>query len=161
MANKTKLVSDALYEQAQLALRNTGKSGDVGRKLQAIISAKTHGVKAVSEIFGISRKSLMSWIKNFATESENGLHTKTGRGRKRLINSDIEDRVHKILHDKPDITIEQLRQILSDKYNVNAARMTVHRLIKRLGMSYITPRPQHYKSDESAQDDFKKNSETQ
>ena len=160
MANKTKLISDELYEQAHLALKDVGKSGDIGRKLQAIISAKTHGVKAVAEIFGITRKSLMSWIKNFAMESEKGLQTKAGRGRKRLINSDIEDNVYQLLQNKPNITIEQLRQILSEKHNVKVARMTVHRLIKRLGMSYITPRPQHHKADLEKQEDFKKNSKT-
>jgi len=156
MANKTKLVSDELYAAAQLALRKSGKSGDVGRKLQAIISAKEHGIKAVAEIFGITRKSLMSWIKAFSMESEQGLQTKSGRGRKRLINSDIEDSIRQIIHNKPDMTIEQLRHMLSEKYHVKVARMTVHRLIKRLGMSYITPRPQHYKTDLEKQSAFKK-----
>ena len=122
MANKTKLISEELYEQAQLALRNAGKSGDIGRKLQAIISAKTHGIKMVAEIFCVTRKSLMSWIKNFEKESENGLKTKSGRGRKRLINSDIEDKVYKILQDKPDITIEQLRQILFGSFDFQVGK---------------------------------------
>ena len=156
MANKTKAISDELFILAQSALKESGKSGDVGRKLQAIISAKAHGVRAVAKIFGVSRQSLMTWIKSFAAESENGLKIKSGRGRKRLINKEIEEIARNILQENPNTTIDHLQQILHNKHNVSASRATVHRMIKRLNLSYITPRPQHYKTDLATQEVFKK-----
>ncbi len=55
MANKTKAINKGLLKQAQDSLKNTSRDGEIGRKLQAIISAEEHGVKAASEIFGVSR----------------------------------------------------------------------------------------------------------
>jgi transposase len=160
MANITKAISDDLFILAQSALKESGKSGDVGRKLQAIISAKEHGVRAVAKIFGVSRQSLMTWIKSFAAESEDGLKIKSGRGRKRLINKEIEGIARNILQENPNTTIDHLQQILFYKHNVSVARATVHRMIKRLDLSYITPRPQHYKTDIIAQEQFKKTPES-
>lgn len=158
MANKTKAISDDLYNLAQDALQKSTKSGDVGRKLQAIISAKTYGVRSVAKIFGVSRQTIMTWISNFAAESKEGLKIKSGRGRKLLISNDIANIAYDILQKNPNTTIDQLQQIIEDKHGVKAGRATVHRLMKRLNLSYITPRPQHYKTDLVAQDEFKKNS---
>ena len=40
MVGVSKAVSDELFEQAQVALKELGKVGKISRKLQAIIAAK-------------------------------------------------------------------------------------------------------------------------
>ena len=42
----SKAVSDELFEQAQVALKELGKVGKISRKLQAIIAAKKFGQKS-------------------------------------------------------------------------------------------------------------------
>ena len=59
---------------------------------------------------------------------------------------------------KSNITIDELRLKIMKKYDVDLSRSTTHRLMKRLGFSYITPRPRHYKAKEEEQEDFKKKS---
>ena len=40
MAQRSKAISDDLYEQARKSLKEAGREGEAGRRLQAIISAK-------------------------------------------------------------------------------------------------------------------------
>lgn len=158
MARKSKAISDALFEQAKRSLKELGRSGEAGRRLQAIISAKSKGITAVAEIYGITRMTLMSWIRSFENESTKGLAIKAGRGRKRKIDLKTEDEVRAIIKANPNITIDELRIKMTERYGINLGRSTVHRLMKKLSFSYITPRPRHHKSNMDLQEDFKKKS---
>lgn len=158
MAQKSKAVSDALYEQAKKSLKALGRSGESGRRLQAIISAKTMNITTVAEVYGVTRMTLMSWIRNFEAESTQGLEIKKGRGRKRLIAFEHEDAIKAMIKSNPNITIDELGLKIVEAYGITLSRSTVHRLMKRLSFSYITPRPRHYKSNTGLQEDFKKKS---
>lgn len=159
MAQKSKAISDDLYEQAKKNLKEAGREGEAGRRLQAIISAKTYGITAVAKIYSITRTTLMSWIRNFEKESTQGLSIKPGRGRKPKLNAEIKEDIREIIKSTPNITIDHLRLKVMEKYGVSIGRSTIHRLMKKLSFSYITPRPRHYKSDKDAQEEFKKKSQ--
>ena len=158
MRTKSKAISADLYEQAKKSLKKAGRDGEVGRRLQAIISAKKHGITAVAKIYSISRTTLMSWIRNFENESIQGLIIKPGRGPKSKISPEIREDARAIIKSNPNITIDHLRLKIMEKYDINIGRATVHRLMKSLSFSYITPRPRHYKSDKDLQEEFKKKS---
>lgn len=158
MSRQSKAISDELFEQAKRDLKALGRSGEAGRRLQAIISAKSKGIKAVSEVYGITRMTLMSWIRNFDAESTQGLMIKPGRGRKRKIDADLEGNISVMIKTNPNITIDELRLKIIEEYDITPSRSTVHRLMKRLSFSYITPRTRHYKAKESQQEAFKKKS---
>ena len=158
MAQKSKAISDNLYEQAKKGLKEAGRDGEAGRRLQAIISAKKHGITAVAKIYSITRATLMSWIRNFEKESLDGLSIKPGRGRKSKMNDEIREDARAMIKSNPNITIDHLRLKVMEKYDISIGRSTVHRLMKNLSFSYITPRPRHYKSDKDLQEDFKKKS---
>lgn len=158
MARKSNAISDDLYEQAKESLKRSGRSGEAGRRLQAIISAKAHGITAVAKVYNITRATLMSWIRSFEKESMRGLSIKPGRGRKSKMGSEIEENVRLMIKANPNITIDQLRLQVMEKYNISIGRSTIHRLMKKLLFSYITPRPRHYKSNQDLQEEFKKKS---
>lgn len=158
MARKSNAISNELYEQAKKGLREAGRDGQVGRRLQAIISAKKYGITTVSKIYDITRATLMSWIRTFEKESMHGLSIKPGRGRKPKMNAEIREDVRTMIKANPNITIDHLRIKVMEKYDISIGRATVHRLMKKLSFSYITPRPCHHKSDKSLQEDFKKKS---
>lgn len=159
MSRQSKAISDALFEQAKISLKQLGRSGEAGRRLQAIISAKTKGITAVSEVYGITRMTLMSWIYKFKASSTEGLKIKAGRGRKRKIPLAAEKSAKNMIEKNPTITIDEVRLKIIEKHGISPSRTTVYRLMKRLSFSYITPRPRHYKAQEDLQEDFKKNSE--
>jgi transposase len=156
MAGVSKAVSDELLEQAQIALKDLGKSGKISRKLQAIIAAKKFGISLSAQVFETSRQSLMTWVKNFEKDIKNGLELKNGRGRKPVANSEIKSFAAQIMQENPNTTNTELRKIIKEKHSVTLSETTANRLVKQLGLSYITPRPKHYKSDVSAQNEFKK-----
>jgi transposase len=158
MARKSKAVSEELYIKAREELCLLGKQAVISNKLQAIISVKKHGVKAVADFFGTTRQTIMTWINNFKAESSDGLKIQVGRGRKHLINNEIEQAICQFMQKNPNTTINGLCKFIMEKQNIVISKSTAHRLMQKIGLSYITPRPRHYKSEQSLQDDFKKNS---
>ena len=158
MARTSKAISDILFEQAKESLKKLGRSGEAGRRLQAIISAKTMGISRVAGAFGITRMTLMAWIRNFEADATKGLTIKAGRGRKRMLSNEKEDDIRSLIQANPNITIDELKQKIHEKYALTLSRSTVHRLMKKLSFSYITPRPRHYKSKDSLKEEFKKKS---
>jgi transposase len=161
MTRRSKAISDELLEQAKTSLKELGRSGEAGRRLQAIISAKSKGIKAVAEVYGITRMTLMAWISKFQSELEQGLTIKSGRGRKRKIGAAAEEQIKSMIQEKPHITIQELRLKVMEKYEMDLSPSTIYRLIKRLNFSYITPRPRHYKAKQEQQEAFKKKSATE
>lgn len=158
MAGISKAVSETLYKKAQEGLKEVSKSGDVSRKLQAIVSSKEHGISKVSEIFGVSRVTLMEWIHKFSKDGIEGLHLQAGRGRKPvLVASEIEE-VRKIVEADHNITIKAVMLKIQDLFSKKLSKSAVHNLLKKMGFSHITARPSHYKKDPSAQEEFKKKS---
>ncbi len=161
MARTSKAISDNLFLEAKQALKKLGKKGEAGRRLQAIISAKTHGIKAVAEIFDITRMTLMSWIRKFEEESIQGLGIKPGRGPKSKLSAEQQEQIREIILSNPNIAIKELRLKIIEKFGVTVGKSTVHRIMKKLNFSYITPRPRHYKADKEKQEKFKKKSATE
>jgi transposase len=158
MTRKSKAISDTLFEHAKECLKELGRSGEAGRRLQAIISAKSKGISAVAEVYGITRVTLMAWIRSFEADATNGLAIKDGRGRKRTLSPETEEEIRSVIKENPNITIDELKITIARKYGITLGRSTVHRLMKKLSFSYITPRPRHYKSNPDLQEEFKKKS---
>jgi len=154
----SKAISEEIYNKAKEALAEVARGGDVSRKLQAIKSAKEHGISKIADIFGVSRVAIMSWIKDFSESGIDGLKLKAGRGRKSaLIDREIAE-IQKWLKENPNITLDGIRFKLREVFNKELSMGATHNLLKKLKFSYITPRPSHYKKDESSHDEFKKKS---
>ena len=156
MAGKSKAISDELLKKAELAVKALGTTGEVARRLQAIISAKENGITIVAKIYRITRGTLLNWIKSFELEAEEGLKVKPGRGRKCAIDDEIAEKIRVHLQKDPNLTLRHIKILLEEKYHLKVSEMTVHRLMQRLSLAYITPRPSHYKSDKKLQEAFKK-----
>jgi transposase len=157
MPRVSSAISENLILKCKIALKQQGKSGEISRRLQAIISAKNHNISKVSSIFGITRVTLLKWIRDFDKESIDGLIINKGRGRRRIFSNKDEIKIKKIIEKNPNITARLLQKTIEDKMTIKVGIATIYRLIKRLGFSYITPRKYHYKQDKAEVDKFKKN----
>jgi transposase len=82
MSRTTKAISDELLNLCKAELKKKGVRGENGRRLQAIISAKTHGISAVAKIYNISRETLMRWISKVKTGGVKNFAVSAGRGRR-------------------------------------------------------------------------------
>ena len=158
MVGVTKAISDALFEKVKTALQEVSRSGDISRKLQAIKSAKTHGVTAIANIFGVSRMAIMDWIEAFETEGIEGLKLKPGRGRNRIMTEDEVWAIHEWIKQDSQITIKAVKLKIADEFGKSLSMAATHNLMRSLNFTYITPRPKHYKQDKTAHEAFKKKS---
>ncbi len=156
MSRSTQLLSPNEYNYAQQCLKELGKNGEQGRRLQAIISVEQHGITQVAKVFNITRSTLTLWIKAFKADSTEGLTIKKGRGRKRLLTVDQEEVIKNMILEQSSITIDELADRIEEGFSIRLGRSTVHRLMKRLRFSYMTPRQRHYKADPQKQEEFKK-----
>ena len=73
MTQISKLLDDQVVEKAKAQLHKVGKTALMTRKLEAIISAKKHGISKVAEIYDITRKTLTSWITCVRNDNLSGL----------------------------------------------------------------------------------------
>jgi len=159
MAGVTKAISKDLYGKAVDSLKVVGKSGDVSRKLQAIKSAKEHGITTVSKVFGVSRVSIMSWIREFEDGGIEGLKLKPGRGRKCILTDEEQGVVKGWISKDYNLTIQAVKVKIEGVIGKTLSYSATHSLIRKLNFSYITPRAKHHKQDSSKISEFKKKSD--
>lgn len=159
MPKKSKLLNDDLISFAEEELKNLGRYGVVTRRLQAIIAAGDHGIKKVADIYGISEFTLFSWIGKLRTKNIDELFPQPKKPRKSKISPNHHTIIKEWIENNPNITIKEMNLVIKERLNIEVGKSTVHRLMKKLGYSHITARPNHYKQDKEEKDNFKKNLE--
>lgn len=147
MSMTIKLITDELYKKAIRALSQTNEINRVSIRLKAIIPAKEHGVNLVSKIFNITSNTLRNWVKSFAENGEEGLMYEKGRGRKSKIFNEHRAAILAWTQEDCNLTINKILFLLHEKFGLRSSKSAVHRVLLDLNLSYITPRPQHYKQD--------------
>jgi len=144
MARTWKLLTAEIRSKALSVLQKLGNKGYVAIKLKAIIAAEKHGMKQACAVFGTTKASLISWIRRLDA-SPDELIVHKGRGPKRRLAESQEALIRDWIAQDSQLTIDRLRQKIEEELKVCLGRASVHRLMKRLCFSYITPRPQHHK----------------
>lgn len=157
MARTSKLLTPKVVQQAQKGLESIGQNGVIALKLKAIISAQKYGITTVAKVFGITKATLISWIKRLE-ESLNQLTVQPGRGRKSLLTIEEKTTIKEWLSHDSQLTIDQVKMKIEQKMGKCLGRTTVHRLMQKLSFSYITPRPKHYKQEAEILEEAKKKS---
>ncbi len=157
MSRTSKLLTPEVVRKAESGLAIIGKKGGVAIKLMAIISAKKNGITNVANVFGTTKATLIAWIKKL-DESIEELSVQAGRGRKRLLSPEEEVVIKGWIGQDSHLTLDHLKIKIQDEFGVCMGRTTVHRLMKRLRFSYITPRPRHHKQDPKTFEESQKKS---
>ncbi|MGL9688177.1 MAG: helix-turn-helix domain-containing protein [Wolbachia sp.] len=157
MVGKSKAIGEELYNQCKLELKKYGIRGEIGRRLQAIISAKEYGISKVAKIYIITRTTLMKWIAKFKEKGVIGFAIQPGRGPKPKLNEEKKEKIREVIEkDGVNLTAKKLQVIVEGVFAIKISESTARRLMKKLGFTYITPRPAHYKQDKNKQEEFKK-----
>lgn len=158
MPATSKLLDDSTFMRAKEGLNQIGKSAVISKKLQAIVSAKTHGISKVAAIYNVTNKSLTSWIKSLRNGSLYDLVPKNKATRKPLLGECEKKIILKWIEQDSNLTIKKIRLKIKKEMQITVSKSTVHRLIKKLGFSHITARSKHHKQKELELEEFKKNS---
>ena len=116
----------------------------------------------VAEILRVSPRAVTYWIKRYKEEGLEGLRDKDGRGAKRNLPSDKEnkfcDEVISMQETRKGgrVKAEDIRLMLDKKFGVSSSISGVYLLLKRVGLHWISSRSRHPKQSQEVQDLFKK-----
>lgn len=134
-------------------------------RLLALGNLQTGKTKSeVINTFHITFPTLREWLLRFISEGVQGLREKPGKGRKKKLPSDREEEFRKEVESLQDlreggrIRGQDVQVLLKEKFCVDHALPSVYHVLERCGLSWISSRSKHPKSNPEAQEDFKKNS---
>lgn len=157
MPRKSPLLTEAVLLNSKNDIALLGRTGELSRRLNAIISSHEHSISAVAKIYNTTSKTIHLWIKNYKELGVDGLRTKPGRGRKRLLTSADIEKISKEISNNSAITINELLAWIKETLGKSISKSTCHNVMRQSGYSYKTARKKHYKSDKGKQEEFKKN----
>ena len=115
-------------------------------------------------MFRITFPTLRTWMLRFIAKGIDGLKPQQGRGRKRKLPAAQEENFRRQVEELQQnreggrIRGQDVQVLLKEKFCVDHALPSVYHVLERCGLSWISPRSKHPKSDPEAQEDFKKNS---
>jgi len=117
----------------------------------------------IAEMFQIVPASLRRWVLRFIAKGLQGLKEQPGKGRKKKLCKEQEEEfrqeVEKLqaLREGGRVRGQDIQVLLTEKFGVNYALPSVYHVLERCGLSWISARSKHPKSDPMIQEDFKKN----
>lgn len=155
MGRRISVIYSSDVERAKLDLKKIGSLGVTANKLQAIISAYTHGIKKVCEVMDVSRDTVYRWMVNYKENGERGLQNDAKLKRSKLTESQ-KTIIKEWIETNPNNTLKELVLKCEEVFGLKIGKSSVHRALISLGYSYITGRKEHYKSSETERDYFKK-----
>jgi len=147
----------------QLAKKNSDQKMHV--RLLALGHLESGKTKTeVAEIFQISFPTLRNWLTRFLTEGIEGLRDRKGKGRKRKLpavrEEELRQQVEELQKSRKGGRVrgQDVQVLLKEKFCIDYALPSVYHVLDRCGLSWISARSKHPKSDPIAQEQFKKNS---
>ena len=151
------IISDKTYSVAQKELKKLKIEGTLFKKLQAVKLAYEHGIKETAEFLGVFPVSIRNWAKLINKDDLESLRIGSKHKEGIKLKQSHKERIKKWLEKDPNLSIVAVREKLKKQFNLEISKSTVHRAMKSVGFSYITPRQTHYKQDKTKVDRFKKN----
>ena len=118
----------------------------------------------VSDLLKFERHTVSSWVKRYEMEGIEGLRDRPGRGAKQKLPSERVPEFKKTVIKKQGergggrLKGEDIRIMLKDDFDADYSLSGVYELLKRCGMSWVSPRTVHPQTDPDKQIEFKKNS---
>jgi len=151
-------------ELRELAART--QAGAVVRRLLAIaLVLEGHPREAAAQLNGMDRQTLRDWVLRYNAEGVAGLSSRCSPGRPLALNEAQMEELRSMVLEGPDLERNKvvrwrcadLQAEIASRWSVSVAERTVGKLLRRLRMTRLQPRPYHPKKDPAAQETFKQN----
>lgn len=131
-------------------------------KLQALHHLQSGKLlKDVADIVLYDETAVRRWIRRFIAFDYEGLIEKDGRGKKPRLpkekEEDFKDAID-LLHEEKNggrITVEDIQNLLRDKFDCNYSRAGVYTLLDRINIVWISGRSKHPKHSQDVIDTYK------
>lgn len=148
-------------------LARKAKDADQVRRLLALAAVYDgKDREAAAQIGGMDRQTLRDWVHRFNEHGPDGLINIKPTGRRPKLSADQRDVLRELVEAGPDPEKDgvvrwrcvDLQRVLGQRFGVDLSTVAIGRVLKRLGFSHISARPQHPAQDTQAIAAFKKTS---
>lgn len=119
----------------------------------------------IATILGYTRRTIQNWIYAYNRLGIEGLKESPGRGNNSRLNQDqiqwLRQRIEQgpLPEDKVCVLhAADIKRIIKKQFGISYHVRSVRRLLKRLGYSYVSSRPEHPKGNPQERETFKKKS---
>ena len=135
------------------------KDGQVVRRLLALLLEGKSRTEA-ARWSGMQRRTLRDWVHRYSTEGIAGLKSRLSPGPAPLLTAQQMAELKELVVGGPDP--EQGRVVrwrcvdLRAQISVTVHERTVGKLLRKLGLTRLQPRPYHSRKEDAAQETFKK-----
>jgi len=162
---RTDLSADALRELARKE-----KVGRVVARMLAIAHALDgKGRGEAARLAGMDRQALRDTVVRYNVEGIAGLYDRPSTGRRGWLSADEQAQLKQVILERPDVkrdgcvewTLSTLcEEVIAGRFGKTMHPASLSRIVRKLGLSRQKTRPRHPKSDEKAQEAFKKGGST-
>ena len=149
----------------QLAARST--NANQARRLLALAAVRDGmSREAAAQVGGMDRQTLRDWVHAFNACGPDGLVNCKSPGAKPKLSQAQRAEVARIVEAGPDPETDvvvrwrciDLKRIIMARFNIELDEVSIGRVLKALGFSHISARPQHPAQAAGVIEDFKKTS---
>ena len=119
--------------------------------------------RKVAKMLKTSANTVQTYANKFRDFGVAGLKDKEGRGRKPNFPRDKEKELEKVILERQKkrkggrLTGTDIKNIVNKEFGIGCALRTTYDLLNRINFVCISSRSKHPKSDQKAQEDFKRN----
>ncbi len=148
-------------------LAGKAKDADQTRRLLALAAVYDGMDRATAaRIGGMDRQTLRDWAHRFNETGPDGLINVKPTGRRPKLSAEQRDVLRELVEAGPDPEKDgvvrwrcaDLQRVLGQRFGVDLSTVAIGRVLKKLGFSHISARPQHPAQDPQAIAAFKKTS---
>ena len=130
--NKITQLNEALINSAQQQLKKIPFSKTT-IKLKTITALSNNSITKVSEVFGIRRNTIKSWIRRFSESGTEGLNPKPKAAKKSKLNEKhIQELTGLITSaDGQNWTLPKLQKLIQKKYRIEISKVGIWKILKK------------------------------
>jgi len=156
------------FELSSTELREAAarmQNGAVVRRLLAIaLVLEGHSREAAAQLNGMDRQTLRDWVLRYNAQGVAGLRSRCSPGRPSALNQAQMEELRTMVLEGPDPERNKvirwrcadLQAEIASRWSASVTERTVGKMLRRLRMTRLQPRPFHPKKDAAAQETFKK-----
>jgi len=122
-----------------------------------LLMKKNFTICEVSEILGVTERTLYNWKKRYNQSGYNGLKTNPIPGRNTILNNEDMKKLKELLQMKDYWTSKEIRELIKNEFDIEFTPRHIPRILRKLGMKYQKPYVNDYRRPEDAEDILKKN----
>ena len=119
-----------------------------------------------ARIGGMDRQTLRDWVHAFNEHGPEGLINAKAPGPKPKLSAERKAELVRIVETGPDPEKDgvvrwrcaDLQRLIKERWDIELSEVSIGRILKELGFSHVSPRPQHPKQDKDTIEAFKKTS---